>query len=84
MNTLTYSSMVHILQMGGIGSVFGLMTSLLTILLVRMSANRARQYKLNYVPITLVESKLRIQTLIIYPIVFAFFFVIVYCLGFIH
>jgi hypothetical protein len=66
----------HVAKYFAIGCTVGIPVSLFTIILMRRLARRAKYYRLTYVPMTLVESKLWKYALIAYPLAFGFTFML--------
>jgi hypothetical protein len=60
----------HIVRAFAIGGSIGLIVSVFTMMLIKRMAKRAKRYELNYIPMTLVESKLWKSVLIAYPLLF--------------
>jgi hypothetical protein len=77
MNDSLITLLVNIAKCFAVGGLIGILMTIFTMILIRRLAKRARRYELNYVPITLVESKLWKTTLIAYPIFFGIAFAVI-------
>jgi hypothetical protein len=75
MNTSNIVEIIgHVAKYFATGCIVGIPVSLFTIILMRRLAKRAKYYRLTYVPMTLVESKLWKCALIAYPLAFGLSF----------
>lgn len=67
-----------------LGLLFGIVVSLVTIMMVRMLAKRAERYEPTFVPMVLVESKLWQWSFIVYPVFFAILGIVIWISKVLH
>jgi uncharacterized membrane protein len=67
-----------------VGGLCGVVTTIATIVMIRCLARRTRQYRMNYMPVTLVDSKLVQCALWVYPSLLGVIFAILCGLKLLH
>ncbi len=74
MNNKLFDILAHVTTTFIAGILIGILVSIFTIFLIKKLAKRAERYELTYMPITLVESKMRKCIFIVYPLAFGIAF----------